>query len=179
MAYDAGASVATGIGGLEGRADDFESAARALAEKATADFPKSTFATWWTTIGQWLEAESSPRARISLRDALCPEPEAACNGLSPDWGTRRTAVPISPELKPLAEQLRKLAAQEEREEVAAEMLRRAELIEPGADGSGGPDHANPSRKKRATPKLAGPQLGNGRAEKKKSRRCGAEPPNLG
>lgn len=40
-------------------------------------------------------------------------------------------MPISPEHKRLAESLRKLAAQEEREEVAADLLRRADLIEAG------------------------------------------------
>jgi hypothetical protein len=36
---------------FEGRADDLESAVRALAEKANAAFPQSTFATWWTKVG--------------------------------------------------------------------------------------------------------------------------------
>jgi hypothetical protein len=73
--------------------------------------------------------------------------------LESGWGARRTAVPISPERKRLAEQLRKLAAQEEREEVAAEFRRRAEFIEAGGDGSGRSDVDKVPRK-RVPPKLA-------------------------
>jgi hypothetical protein len=35
---------------LEGKADDFESALSNLAENAFAEFPRSTFATWWAGI---------------------------------------------------------------------------------------------------------------------------------
>ena len=35
---------------FEGRADDLESAAHALAEKANAAFPQSTFAAWWANV---------------------------------------------------------------------------------------------------------------------------------
>jgi hypothetical protein len=42
-------------------------------------------------------------------------------------------MPISPERQHLAEHVRKLATQEVREEVAADLRRRADLIEAGAD----------------------------------------------
>ena len=63
-------------------------------------------------------------------------------------------MPISPEeRKRLAAQLRKLAAQEDREEIAAEFRRRADFIEAGGDGSGGSALDNTSQE-RAPPKLA-------------------------
>jgi hypothetical protein len=42
-------------------------------------------------------------------------------------------MPISPERQHLAEHVRKLATQQVREEVAADLRRRADLIEAGAD----------------------------------------------
>ena len=35
---------------FEGRADNFESALHALAEKANAAYPQSTFAKWWAQV---------------------------------------------------------------------------------------------------------------------------------
>ena len=61
-------------------------------------------------------------------------------------------MPISPERKRLAEQLRRLAAQEEHEEVAAEFRRRADFIEAG-DGSDGLD-VDKAPQKRVPRKLA-------------------------
>lgn len=48
-------------------------------------------------------------------------------------------MPVSPERKHLADELRRLAAGETDEEVAAALRRRADLIEADGDGSGGSD----------------------------------------
>ena len=61
-------------------------------------------------------------------------------------------MPKSPERKRrLAERLRHLASEETNEKVAAELRRRADLIEAGGDGAGS---APDSSRKRAPPKLA-------------------------